>query len=87
MIPNEQQMKAAQDRIAAFAALSNDDKCDALDYREAELESLTSAEKWVLLNSEYAAEKITANTYWANQPLPKIDEFSLSMRKKFTTAL
>ena len=82
MIPNEQQIKAAQDRIEAFAALSNDHKCDALDYREVELESLTWTERSVLLDSEYAAEKITADTYWANQPLPKIDEFSSESEKE-----
>ena len=82
MIPNGEQIKAAQIRIAAFAALSNDEKCDALDFREAELESMTWAEKSELLDSEYAAEKIASDEYFAAQPLPKIDEFSSQAEKE-----
>jgi hypothetical protein len=81
MVPNKQQIEAAQDRIAAFAALSNDDKCDALDYREAELESLSVVEKYELLDSEAAAEKIANNAYFSAQEIPTIDEFSSQAEK------
>lgn len=76
MIPTEQQTQAAQARITAYASLSNADKCDALDYREAELENLCYEDRDQIRSSERAAEKLTYAREMASYPLHKIDEFS-----------
>jgi hypothetical protein len=46
-----------------------------------ELESLSVAEKYELLDSEAAAEKIANDAYFAAQEIPKIDEFSSQSAK------
>lgn len=76
MVPNEDQIRAAQERIAAFAALSLHDKCDAIDYRDWQMENLSIEEKFELVDSEAYAQEMSFTAEFATYELPKIDEFS-----------